>query len=302
MPRNKSKTKPIRFWRETVNKKYTGWFYLLISPWLIGVAFEGMAALTGLFVSVLEWSPPNAPQWLGLGNFQRFFADRLAKKALENTLLLGLVQTVLAVTLALVLAGLFNHKSRIIQFAKNSIILPLAVPAIASSLAWGWVFNPKFGIVNDLLGRLGLAQPRWLNEPSWAFVAIVLIGLWTVGSSVLVYLAALGDVPNELLEAAKLDGAGVVAQWQFIILPNLAAATLYLCSVNLIGAFQVFTPLYVLTKGGPDGATLTLGLSVYQAAFNYANLGYASAIGSVLLCLTVLVVATQWAVGRRWVT
>src|SRR4029077_184065 len=162
------------------------------------------------------------------------------------------------------------------------------------------ILNPRFGLLNAILGLVGIRGPAWLQDPAWAMPALIVIGLWNVGVNVVVYLAALSTVPRDLLEAAALDGAGAMARFWAVTWPGLPPITFYLGIVNAIGAFQVFTPTYLLTGGGPDHATLTLALYTYQNAFRFGQIGYASALALGMVVVIVGLTAFQFRVlGRR---
>jgi multiple sugar transport system permease protein len=165
---------------------------------------------------------------------------------------------------------------------------------------WGWIFNPRFGLLNGLLALVGIDGPAWLRDPAWAMPAMVLMGIWNIGVNVVIYIAALNTVPRDLHEAAQLDGAGRVARFWNVTWPALTPITFYLAVVNAIAAFQVFTPAYLLTGGGPEDATLTTALYTYETAFSSGQLGYASAMTLVVLGLIVLLTVGQFRfAGRR---
>jgi multiple sugar transport system permease protein len=278
------------------------WFYLLISPWLLGlVLFSLGPVLVSLGLALTDWQPPKAPSWVGLNNFARLVQDPLALKTLLNTLVFTLASSTLSVGLGLLLALLLNHPGRLARTVQQIILLPALVSGVAMSLLWGWMFNAKLGILNGALGWLGIKGPNWLGDPNWAMTTLVLIQLFGVGTTVVVFLAALTQIPAEVLETAELEGANRLARLRFVVLPLLSPVSFYLLVVNGIGAFQVFTPTYVLTQGGPDNTTLTLPLYLYQNAFRYGRLGYASALAAELLLVVGLLTWVQFRLARRWV-
>jgi multiple sugar transport system permease protein len=177
--------------------------------------------------------------------------------------------------------------------------MPAVIAGVATALMWGWIFNPRYGLLDGILGLAGIAGPAWLRDPAWALPSMMLIGLWNVGINVVVYLAALGTVPRELHDAAALDGAGAVGRFRHVTWPALLPITFYLAIVNAIGASQVFTPTYVLTGGGPDDATLTTALYIYQTAFAYGELGYASAMAIVVFVAVLALTAVGFRFGGR---
>jgi multiple sugar transport system permease protein len=277
------------------------WFYLLIAPWLFGlVVLQVLPMLAAAGLSFAEWEPPLAPRFVGLDNLTELLADPRFGKAVVNTVIYGVATVVPGLAIGLGLALLLGPRRRGGTFLRTTVFLPAIVAGVATALMWGWVFNPRYGLVDGLLGIVGLQGPSWLRDPAWAMPAMIVIGLWNVGVNVIVYIAALGTVPRELHDAAALDGAGATARFRYVTWPALLPVTFYLAIVNAIAASQIFTPSYVLTRGGPGDATLTTALYTYQTAFAYGRLGYASMM-AVLVFLAVLVLtAIQFrVVGRR---
>ena len=277
------------------------WFYLLISPWLVGLlALQVIPLLVAALLAFADWEPPLAARWVGLENLAALVADPRFATAVRNTVIYGLATVVPGLAIGLGLALLLGGVRRGGTVLRATVFLPVVVAGVATALMWGWVLNPRFGLIDGLLGAVGVQGPAWLRDPAWAMAAMVLIGLWSVGVNVVVYLAALGTVPSDLLDAAALDGAGPVARFRFITWPALLPITFYLAIVGLIGASQVFTPSYVLTRGGPDDATLTTALYIYQAAFASGRLGYASAAAMVVVVGVLVLAALLFRfAGRR---
>jgi multiple sugar transport system permease protein len=203
--------------------------------------------------------------------------------AVGNTIVYGIATVVPGLIIGLGLALVLGGIRRGGTVLRTTVFMPVVVAGVATALMWGWVLNPRFGLVDGLLGLVGFQGPAWLRDPAWAMPAMIVIGLWGVGVNVVVYLAALGTVPRELRDAAELDGAGPVARFRYITWPALLPVTFYLAVVGLIAASQVFTPTYVLTRGGPADATLTTSLYIYQAAFGSGRLGYASAAALIVV-------------------
>ncbi len=272
------------------------WFYLLAAPWLIGlvvlqaVPIGGAAAL-----ALFDWQPPLDPRWVGTGNFQTLLADPRFGRAALNTIVYGVGTVIPGLALGLGLALLLRGVRRGRSLLQSTVFLPVVLSGVATAVMWGFVFNPRYGLINGVLGLAGIEGPAWLRDPAWAMPAVVLIGLWNVGVNVVVYVAALNSVPRELEEAAALDGAGRFARFRHITWPALTPITFYLAVVNAIGAFQVFTPTYVLTGGGPSDTTLTTSLYTYGTAFDTGLLGYASAMS---LAVFAVVVAMTLALFR----
>jgi multiple sugar transport system permease protein len=286
----------------TLARRRERWFYLLISPWLIGlVLFQAGPVVAAFLLSFAEWPLPRPPSFVGLAHFRTLLADPLLGRALFNTAYYALGTVPPGIALGLFLALLLDVRHRGVYFFRTIFFLPAAVSGVATVLLWSWVFNPRYGIANGLLALVGIRGPAWLQDEAWAMPALILMSLWTVGTNMIVYLAALQGVPQELYEAASLDGAGRWARFRRITWPLVSPVTFFLVVVNLIGAFQVFTPTYILTRGGPNNATLTLPLYIYLNAFSWGKLGYASALALVLFLMILSLTILQFRLAERWI-
>ena len=277
------------------------WFYLLVAPWLVGfLLFQAGPILAAGVLAFASWQPPLPLEWTGLANLRTMLGDHLFWQTLGNTAVYAVGTVVPGLAIGLGLALLLRPIRRGGTLLRSAVFLPVIVSGVATALVWGWLLNPRFGLVNGILGLLGIRGPAWLQDPGWAMPALIVIGLWNVGVNVVVYLAALSTVPRDLHEAAALDGAGAAARFRAVTWPALTPITFYLAIVNGIGAFQVFTPTYLLTGGGPDHATLTLALYTYQNAFAFGRLGYASALALAMVAIIVALTALQFRfLGRR---
>jgi multiple sugar transport system permease protein len=187
-------------------------------------------------------------------------------------------------------------------FYRTLYYLPSITPVIATSILWMWLLNPEMGLVNIVLQKVGVAHPpAWLTDPFWAKPALILMGLWGAGGSMVIYLAALQDVPTSLYEAAALDGAGPLAQFRHVTLPMLSPVILFNLIMGLIGALQYFTQAYVITNGGPQDATTFYALHLFNRAFFDFKMGYASAMAWVLFIVTLLCALAVFRTSARWV-
>lgn len=276
------------------------WFYLLISPWLIGLIALQLVPLLGAgLLAFADWEPPLAPQWVGGDNIAALAADPRFGTAVANTIVYGSATVIPGLAMGLGLALLLRGVGRGGTALRATVFMPAVVAGVATALMWGWILNPRSGLLDGLLAGIGISGPAWLSDPAWAMPAMVLIGLWNVGVNVVVYIAALDTVPRELYDAAALDGAGAVARFRSVTWPALLPITFYLAIVNAIAASQVFTPTYVLTRGGPDDATLTTALYIYQTAFGSGRLGYASAMAMVVFVAVIGLTAVLFRFGAR---
>ncbi len=277
-------------------------FTFLISPWLVGLLlFQIGPIFTALGLSFTNWAPPQPPQFVGLTHFHELLSDALFRRTLLNTLLytLGVVPAGIAIGLGLAL--LVNRPRRGVSLFRTLYFLPAVISGVATALLWGLVFNPQYGIINTSLAHLGVHGPAWLQDERWAMPAMITIGLWSAGTNMVLYLAALQSVPSELGEAAALDGASSGETFWHVTWPLISPVTFYLVVVNMIGAFQVFTPIYILTRGGPNNTTLTLPLYVYLNAFSWGKMGYAATLAVFLFVLVLGLTLVQFRLAGRWV-
>jgi multiple sugar transport system permease protein len=277
-------------------------FYLFILPWLLGlVLFQAGPILAALALSLTDWNLVANPEWRGLTHYDELANDPLFRTAFKNTLYYSLVSVPLGVGLSFGLALLVNRPWFGMGFFRTVFLLPALVSGAAIALVWGWLFNPRFGAINSALRTLDLPTPGWLADPSWAMPTIILLSLWSVGGTMLIYLAGLRAIPRELYDAARIDGAGPLALTRYVTLPLLSPTTYFLLVVGTILSLQLFTPTYILTEGGPRNSTLTLPLYIYRNAFEFQQFGYAAALSVVLILLTLILTLIQVAVARRWV-
>jgi multiple sugar transport system permease protein len=273
--------------------------------------FFAFPILASGFYSFTAFNIFQDPKWVGLGNYEALFADPRFYKSLYNTLYLAVIGVPLALVLALGLALLLNTKVRGQPIYRALLYLPTIVPVVVAVYIWRWLLNAQYGWVNEILSFLGLGRPLWLHDPSWTKPAILLIALWMIGGTVIIYLAALKDVPNELLEAATLDGAGWWRRFRHIIVPIITPVTLFQLVVTLIAYLQIFTQPYLLgnepnsnanlAMGGPGESMLTYAMYIYQNAFQYLKMGYASALAWVLFMVVLVITLLIFGSSRRWV-
>lgn len=277
-------------------------FYLFILPWLLGlVLFQAGPILAALALSFTDWNLVAAPEWRGVTHYDELSRDPLFHTALRNTLYYSLVSVPLGVALAFGLALLVNRAWFGMGFFRTVLLLPALVSGAAIALVWGWLFNPRFGAVNAALRAFHLPTPGWLADPSWAMPTIILLSLWSVGGTMLIYLAGLRTIPRELYDAARIDGAGPFALTRHVTIPLLSPTTYFLLVVGTIMSLQLFTPTYILTEGGPRNSTLTLPLYIYRNAFEWQELGYAAALSVILILITLVLTVIQVILARRWV-
>ena len=277
---------------------------LFAAPWLVGfTVFIAYPIAASLYYSFCAYDAIRPPHWVGLQNYQRmFFEDDLFWKSLWNTLYMVVFGLPVGLAVSLGIALLLNQKLKGIALYRTLFYIPSIVPVVATSILWLWLLNPEMGLVNVVLGRLGASHPpAWLTDPAWAKPALILTGLWGAAGGMVIYLAALQDVPEALYEAAAIDGANRLQQFRHVTLPMLSPVILFNLIMGLIGMFQYFTQAYVMTNGGPQDATTFYALHLFNRAFLDFQMGYASAMAWVLFVVTLLCALVIFRTSARWV-
>ncbi len=278
------------------------WFYLLISPWIIGfILFQAGPILGAGLLSVVNFSFLRGIQWIGFENYISLTRDPLVAKTLMNTLYYTFVSVPLGLITAFMLAFFLNQKIRGMNIFRTIFFLPSVIQGVAVYMLWGWIFNPKFGLINNLLKFIGINGPGWLYNEKWAMPTLILMSVWGVGWMMLIYLAGLQDIPQELYEASELDGANGWQKLRYITIPLISPVTFFLFITSIIGSMQVFAPAYVLTRGGPAYATTTIALLIYFAAFLWDRMGYGAALAMLLFLFIMIITLIQFGVAKRWV-
>jgi multiple sugar transport system permease protein len=277
--------------------------YGFISPWLIGfVLFMGGPIVASLVISFFRWKLIEPPVFVGLDNYvEMFTADPLFPQSLKVTALYVLIAIPVGQLLALWLALLLNQRIRFLGFWRGLFYLPSVIGGVAVTVLWQWMYNPNYGIINSLLELVGITGPNWLYSESWSLPALMIKSLWGVGGSMVIYLAGLQGVPRELQEAAQVDGAGEFQMFFKITLPMLTPVIFFNVIMAVILGIQTFTEPYLMTAGGPSNTTLFLGLYLYQAAFRFLKMGYASAMAWIMFIIIMIVTLLQFKFSDRWV-
>lgn len=270
------------------------WFYLFACPAILGLILFSVGPMIASFLlSFTSYDMLSAPSWIGLQNYVDLAHDNLFLKSLSVSLIYGAVSVPATMILALILAIMLNAKLPALAFFRSAYYLPSVISGVAVAMLWKWLFNGEYGLINVVLGKLGIHGPAWLTDEHWALRALILMSLWGFGGSMLIYLAGLQGVPKELYEAAKVDGASTFRQHVHVTVPMLSSVTFFNLIMGIISSLQVFAEPFVLTQGGPNHATLLLSVYLYQNAFQYLKMGYASAIAwvafAIVLILTLLV-------------
>jgi multiple sugar transport system permease protein len=280
---------------------------LFASPYIVGfLVFTLYPLAATLYYSFCHYNVVTPPVWTGLDNYREMFAftpGNLFWKSLWNTLYFTVFSVPLGLALAVALALFLNQKVWGIAAYRTIFFLPSIVPLVASAVLWLWVFDPRSGLVNSMLGSLGIPGPGWIADEYWSKPSLILMSLWGVGGAMVIFLAGLADVPQSLYEVAEIDGAGPARKFWNVTLPMLTPTILFNLVMGLIGAFQYFTPVFVMTagRGTPNDTTMFYALYLYKAAFNYLRMGYASAMAWILFLIILAATIGVMVSSKRWV-
>ena len=296
-----SKTLPRRVLSLRTNEAI--WFYIFLLPWLIGfLIFTLFPILASLGLGFTRYNAIKPLDWVGLKNFIFLSKDTIFIKSLRVTLTYTVIFVPIQLMISLFLAVLLNLRVFGMRTIRTIYYLPAILPTVVTGLVWVWLFNPDFGLLNFLLFKIfGIHGPNWLGSERWVMSAVIISGLWGMGAGVLIFLAALQNVPDELYEAAELDGATVLHRFWHVTIPMISPVILYNLLIFMIGALQVFARIYVLTAGGPNYGSYFYNLYVYDNAFSYFKLGLASAQAWILFIIIMLMTLITLRSSGRWV-
>lgn len=286
-----------------------------ISPWLIGFCiFTAVPVGLSLYYSLCDYSLLQAPAYIGMENYRQLITDDVFWKAVVNTFEYAVLAIPSGLVVSLALAMLLNLDVKGQSLWRTVIFLPTLVPLVASSMLWLWLYNGRLGLFNAVLAKFHIEGPGWLSDVMfsfgrpgdktnfyWAMPSLVFMSLWGVGNTVTIFLAGLQDVPRELYEAAEIDGAGRWGRIWHVTLPMLSPVIFFNLVMSLIGTMQVFAVPFIMTQGGPARATYLLTMYVYDNAFHYLKMGYASAVAWVMLLMVVAMTGIAFWSSKRWV-
>jgi multiple sugar transport system permease protein len=283
-----------KYSRWSLARREALWAYAFITPWIIGfLIFTVGPMLASLFFSFTAYDIVTAPKWIGITNYVNLFHDDLFWHSLSVTFKYAAFALPLGLIFSYLIAVLLNQKIRGINVWRTIYFLPSVIAGVAVALLWARIFDPKNGVLNPFLAEFGIKGPGWLSDPQWAVPALVIMSLWGVGGNIIIYLAGLQGVPTDLYDAAKVDGATAWQRFRHVTLPMTTPVIFYNLVLGLIGTFQYFTEVYVITSansaggglGGPARATLFYNIYLYQNAFKYFHMGYASTMAWVLFII-----------------
>jgi multiple sugar transport system permease protein len=279
--------------------------YLFLLPWAIGFAvFVAGPLIASAVLSFTAFDVARPPRFVGLDNYiTAFTTDDRFLNSLKLTFIYAIVSVPLALFGSLLLAVLLNQRLRGTSFYRTFFFLPSLTPAVAVAILWTWLLQPDVGLFNYVLSLIGITGPKWLGSTEWAMPSLIMIALWTGigGNRMMIFLAGLQGVPQELYDAADMDGAGMLQRFRHITLPMISPTMFFNLVLGVIAALKVFTVAFIATQGGPAFSTWFIALHIWSQAFKYLEMGYASALAWIFTVLLLVLTAAQFWVSKRWV-
>ena len=288
--------------KSKIKSSIPGW--LFASPWIIGfIVFFALPLVASIYFSFTSYSILKPGEFVGVENYKNLFQDDLFWKSIYNTIYFTVFYVPLSIIFGVALAMMLNMKVKGMAFYRTIFFLPTLVPHVALAVLWMWLLNPGFGLVNGMLDLIGIQGPNWLGSETWSKPSLILMSLWGIGQAVIIYLAGLGDIPDEFYEAAEVDGASWWQKTRHVTIPLLTPVIFFNLVMGAIGAFQQFTLPYTMTQGqGTPANSLTFYvMHLYDNAFKYFQMGYASAMAWSLFMLINALPAVIFVTSNRWV-
>ena len=274
-----------------------------LAPTVAGfLLFSLIPIARSLYLSFTSWDILQPAEWVGLENYKVLLGSEEFWRVMRNTGEYIVLYVPLMLVSSLALAALLNRRFAGVGVYKVLFFLPVLTSWVAGSLIWRWILNHKYGLVNILLGHIGVAGPAWLDDKYWAMPGIVLASVWKdAGFFALIFLGALKGINHEYYEAAQIDGASPWNKFRHITLPLVSPTTFFVTITSIINSFQVFAQVQIMTYGGPAGATQVIMERIYKYAFQFFKMGYASALSWVLFVIILIITAIQWRLQKGWV-
>lgn len=279
------------------SQKFSGWIFIL--PALIGtLIFIVIPVVCSFGLSFAKWDLVNPIQFVGLDNYKIIFSEQLFYKILLNTIVFAISTSVLGVIIPLILASILNSKIRGSEFYKTAYFLPFITPMIVIGVIWEWIFDPNIGLLNNFLH----IHINWLYDVNFALPALIIVSVWKlIGYNMIIFLSALSSVNNSLFEAAKIDGANSFQIFKNVTIPVISPTIFFVIIITAISSFQVFDLIYLMTQGGPLDSTNVLVYAIYKNAFEFFNVGKASAIAYILFVIILVLTLIQWNLRKKMV-
>ena len=285
-----------------MNKKILVLIFLF--PWLVGfIGYSIYPIIISLYYSFCQYDVLQIPMYIGFNNYYEILLnDPYFWKSISNTFFYTLFRVPSNIILSLIIAISINKISKGGSIFRTAYFIPSLVSGVALSVIWMWIFNPQIGLLNLILKFFGLSEPMWLQDPSWSKPALIIMSFWSAGGGrMLIFLAALRNIPPKLYEAFKLDGGNSFQSFFHITLPMISPIIFLWSIVEVIASMQVFTEAFIMTKGGPVDSTLFYNLYLYNKAFQDFNMGYASALAWLLLIITLIITSIQFKMSKKYV-
>lgn len=279
----------------------TGWIW--VQAWMLGFLIFGLLPLlASLILGFTDWNGVGRPKWIGLKNFHDIIlADPLFWQSLKVTFYFALLYVPLSLVIGFGMALLMNQRLRGVTVFRTIYYLPSVLSGVAVAILWQFVFHRDFGVLNWLLSLVGIGPVPWIVDSRWVIPALVMMQLWGVGASIIIYLGGLQGIPSELYEVAKIDGAGWWSTLVRVTLPMMSPVLFFQLVLGIITTLQIFTQAYVMTSGGPNYGSYFYALNIYQRAFQDLRLGYASALSWILFVIIVAITLLVFRFTRSWV-
>ncbi len=279
------------------NEKLAGWLFIL--PALVGTfIFIIIPVICSFALSFSKWDLLSPIEFVGLENYRLLFKEPLFYKILINTVVFAISTSVFGVIIPLILACILNSKIRGSEFFKTAYFLPFITPMIVVGVIWEWIFDPNIGFINYILN----IHINWLYDSNFAMPALIIVSVWKlIGYNMIIFLGALSAISQNMFEAAKIDGANPIQTFIYVTVPLLSPSIFFVVIITAISSFQVFDLIYLMTQGGPLDSTNVLVYSIYKNAFEYFNVGKASAIAYVLFFIILVLTLIQWSIRKKLV-
>lgn len=279
------------------NERFAGWVFIL--PALLGtLIFIVIPVICSFGLSFTKWDLLNPIQFVGLANYKEIFSEALFFKIFLNTVVFAISTSFLGVIIPLVLACILNSKIRGSEFYKTAYFLPFITPMIVIGVVWEWIFDPNIGLLNHILHL----HINWLYDTHFAMPALIIVSVWKlIGYNMVIFLSSLSGISQSMFEAAKIDGATPFQTFKNVTIPLLSPSIFFVVIITAISSFQVFDLIYLMTQGGPLDSTNVLVYAIYKNAFEYFNVGKASAIAYVLFFIILVLTLVQWSLRKKLV-
>lgn len=289
--------------KKFICRKETLLGYLFISPFLVRLVFLSLGPVIAMFyLSGTDYAVVGSYSWVGLANYEKsFFADPLFWKSLANTAFYMVFTVSLSLTFGFLLAILLNTKIKGMTLYRTVYYIPVIVPIVANSMVWLWLFNARMGVINYVLSLVGLDPVRWLTDPRWAKPSLILMSLWGIGTIMIIFLAGLQNMSQQLYEAAEIDGANFWHRFLHVTVPMMTPLIFYNLIMGIISSFQVFAAAFIMTAGGPVNETLFYMLHLYNNAFKFMRMGYACALAVILFIMVFSLTVFIFYSRKKWV-